>query len=270
MDLTMDLMQALETLHRDIHSVNSSEYQPDRIQRFHAIELGGDLHLTFHGDAHGEAYSQLLRAVSTEPIASAMASIRIGGPDSGANGTRNWDLTPLANAEAAFPKLRHLHIEQSHPADHNRTIIAASYDEAGVLAAVLRKAPAMSALTVPSAPNAGFFRLSVPGLAYLNVDAGYATQDFILNMAQSDAFPNLGCLEWGEYCETYMEDWRSRCTPLAHYEALFRSDAFRPVKRFVFRNPTCTSEELAWLKSIRPGLQMLAVRWTSEYVRSRR
>lgn len=266
----MDLMQALQTLRDDIDAFNSSEFRPDCIERFHAIELGGDLHLAFHGDPSGEAYARLLSAVSAEPIASAMASLRISGPDTGANGTKNWDLTPLANAEAAFPKLRHLHVEQSRPGDHNRTIIAASYDEDGVLAEVLRKAPVMSELTAPSAPNSAFFGVNAPSLVYLNVDAGYDTQDFISNMARSDAFPNLGCLEWGEYCETYMDDWRRRCTPIAHYEALFRSDSFRPVRRFVFRNPACTPEELAGLKSIRPDLQMLVVQWKSEYVKLQR
>src|SRR6266849_4107182 len=156
----MDFGQALEQLRRDIHSLNSSDSPPQRIQRFHAIELGRDLHLEFCGDAQGEAYLRLLRSVSREPIASRMASIRISGPDVGANGTRNWDLTPLANAAAAFPNLRYLYVEQSRPADHNRTIVGSHYDEGGVLAEVMRKAPTMSEITVPSAPNSEFFRLS--------------------------------------------------------------------------------------------------------------
>jgi hypothetical protein len=266
----MDLGRALEQLGRDIQSLNSSHSSPERIQRFHAIEVGRDLHLEYYGDAHGEAYFQLLRAVSSEPIASTMASIRLSGPDIGANGTRNWDLTPLANAATAFPTLRHLYVEQSHPAHHNRTIIGSQYDEGGVLAEIMRKAPTMSELTVPSAPNSEFFRLSVPTLVYLNVDAGYDTQEFILNAARSSVFPNLRCLKWGEYCETYMDDWRSHCTPFDHYEALFRSDAFRSVKSFVFKNPACAPAELTQLKSIRPDLQFLVVRWTSEYVQSSR
>lgn len=262
----MDPGRALEQLRRDIHSFNSCDCPPERIQRFHAIELGHDLHLEFYGDAHGEAYFRFLRAVSREPIASRVASIRLRGPDIGANGTRNWDLTPLANAAAAFPKLCHLYVEQTHPTDHNRTIVGSDYDEEGVLAEIIRKAPTLSELTVPSAPNSAFFALSVPSLVYLNVDAGYDTQEFILNAARSSAFPNLRCLEWGEYCETYMDDWRSECTPFAHYEALFRSDAFRSVKSFVFKNPACSPDELTLLKSIRPDLQLHIVRWTSEYV----
>jgi hypothetical protein len=266
----MDLERILEQLRREIHSLNRFDSAPERIQRLHAIELGRDLHLEFYGDAAGEGYSRLLRAVSREPIASTMSSIRLSGPDIGANGTRNWDLTPLANAAADFPKLRYLCVEQNHPTDHNRTIVASQYDEGGVLAEIMRKAPNMSELTVPSAPNSEFFGLSVPSLVYLNVDAGYDTQEFILNAARSTAFPNLRCLEWGEYSETYMDDWRNHCTPLADYEALFRSEAFRSVKRFVFKNPACAPAELTQLKSIRPDLSLLVVRWTSEYVRSSR
>jgi hypothetical protein len=241
----MDIEPALEQLRRDIHGSNSPDCSPNYIQRFHFVDLGSDLHIEFHGEALGEACFRFLAGVSSEPIASATASIRMGGPDEGANGTRNWDLTALADAVAGFPNLRHLHIEQNHPLDHNRTIVGATYHEAGVVAKLVRKAPNMSELTVPSAPNIDFFNVSLPSLVYLNVDAGYDTQDFILNMAQSSSFPNLMRLEWGEYCETYMDDWRGRCTPFTHYQNLFRSDAFRQLKSFVFKNPVCSPSELA-------------------------
>lgn len=64
-----------------------------------------------------------------------------------------------------------------------------------------------------------------------------------------------------------MEDWRGQCTPFAHYQSLFQSEAFHSVKVFVFRNPVCSEVELAELKAMRPDLQLQVVRSTSEYVR---
>jgi hypothetical protein len=174
-------------------------------------------------------------------------------------------LIPLPAAAAAFANLRYLYVQQTQPGDHNRTIIG-DYEECGVLADIAAKAPMLTGMTVPSAPSREFFSVGLQRLAYLNVDAGYDTQDFILNLSQSVSFPNLTCLEWGEYCESYMDDWRDRCTPFDNYKALFASEAFRRVQRFVFRNPVCSDAELADLKAMQPKLQMLVVRSTSGYV----
>jgi len=265
----MGLDGALDALRKAILVRNDPERSPQYIQRFHFVDVRGELHIEFHGLSWGDAYSQSMAAVASEPIASAMVSVRIGGPDQGANGTRDWDLTQLADTAAAFPKLRSLCIAQNRPADHNRTIVGSGslQKEGGVLAEIARKAPHLVELTTPSAPSKEFFTVGLPSLAYLNVDAGYDTQDFVLNLSRSSGLPQLRSLEWGEYCETYMESWREQCAPLDHLRALFASEAFRPVRRFVFRNPACSSAELAELKSMRPDLQLLVVRWSAQYVR---
>jgi hypothetical protein len=67
-----------------------------------------------------------------------------------------------------------------------------------------------------------------------------------------------------------MEGWRGNCTPFAHYRDLFRSDAFRSVTRFVFKNPACTASELAELQSLRPDVSMLVVRGSHENVYNQR
>ena len=268
----MMLEQALERLRRDVLAMNEPDFPVEYIERFQFIALGGHVHVEFYGDWGGKAYTRFATEIAREPIASAVASIRIGGPDKGANGTRHFDLTPLAEAAAEFTNLRHLLIEQNEPADHNRTILGGrrDYDEEGVLAEIARRAPRLTDLTTPSAPNSEFFKLSLPNLTNLNVDAGFDTQNFILNLSRSSRLPQLRCLQWGEYCETYMEGWGEHCTPFWHYRDLFRSDAFRSVKSFVFKNPACTAAELAELKSLRPDLQMLVVRWSHEYVRAQR
>ena len=73
-------------------------------------------------------------------------------------------------------------------------------------------------------------------------------------------------LEFGEYNEKYMEDYASQCTPFADYEELFGADAFKPVDRFVWRNPAYSAAKIRKLKVLRPDLQLLMVRTSAEYV----
>ena len=174
-------------------------------------------------------------------------------------------LTPLVGTNAIFPCLKSFTIQQAKPSDHNRSIVGASYDENGVLARLLRQSPTLQHLTVPSAPNADFFEVGTRPIQFLSVDAGYDTQRFIANLSESRSFPDLRCLEWGEYNETYMENWQANSTPFSDYERLFRSMAFLGVNRFVWRNPVCSKENIQELKGDRPGLQMLIVRFASEY-----
>lgn len=263
----MQIERILDALRREIHLFNSPDLAPDQIQRLHFLELGGLFHVEYYGEAGGEAFDMFATGISNQAVAPSIASIRISGPDEGINGTRGWAVSLLAAAAVPFANLRYLHVQQMQPTDHNRTIIGTDYEECGVLAEIAEKAPMLTALTVPSAPSREFFGVGLPHLAYLNVDAGYDTQGFILNLSQSAGYPNLECLEWGEYCESYMDDWRDQCTPFDHYKSLFGSDAFRPVRRFVFRNPVCSDAEIAQLKAMRPDLQMRVVRSTGEYVR---
>jgi hypothetical protein len=228
--------------------------------------VAGQLHLDFFGTPSDEPFQEVLAAVVTPEVSTVLASLTLRGPDEGANGTRNWDLSRLADSGAVFPQLRAVSIEQTKPADHNRTIVAADYEEEGVLARLLARAPELESLVTPSAPNADFFRVDERPLKFLSVDAGYDTQDFIRNLARSSCFPDLRCLEFGEYNEKYMEDYAARCTPFADYQALFGAGAFRPVCRFVWRNPPCSAARIGQLKALRPDLQLLVVRTSAEYV----
>ena len=121
-------------------------------------------------------------------------------------------------------------------------------------------------LTVPSAPDASFFQVGPRPLRYLNVDAGYDTQGFIRNLAHNTSFSQLRTLEFGEYNETYLENWRDQCTPFADFEAMLASPASSNLRRFVWRNPACSSEEVSGLKRLRPELQLLIIHATQEYI----
>ncbi len=229
--------------------------------------IGGLARLDFYGCPFGDSFADLLAALADAEVAGVIAALDLRGPDDGSNGTRNWDLTPLADSGAAFPTLRRLSIEQAKPADHNQTIVGQSYDEDGVLAKILAKAPALEVLVTPSAPNADFFRAGRRPLELLSVDAGYDHQGFIANLAASACFPSLRSLEFGEYNETYMADFAAHVTPFADYRALFASPAFASVNVFRWRNPTCSPEEMAESRRLNAGRQVHVTHWSSEWLR---
>ncbi len=221
----------------------------------------------FWGDALGESFAELMEAVASPVVAPALRSLTLRGPDEGANGTRNWDLTELVGGEAEFPRLEAVTIQQNGPGDHNRSIVARSYSEEGVLASLLAAAPNLRVLVSPSAPSGEFFRSRNGSLGYLSLDAGYDAQDFILNFARKNCFPSLYSLEWGEYNETYMDDFEEHVTPLEHYTELFRSGAFSSLRAFTWRNPQVSNADLRALRTLcSSDIQFKVVRFASEYV----
>ncbi len=237
---------------------------PSAINRLSITVVAGQVHLDYFGTPFDDPFQQLLEAVIAPEVSAVLASLSLRGPDEGSNGTRNWDIRLLAESAMSFPRLRHLSIEQTKPTDHNRTIVAADYEEGGVLARLLARVPDLRSLVTPSAPDADFFRADGRPLQFLNVDAGYDTQGFIRNLARSSCFASLRHLEFGEYNEKYMEDYAAHCTPFADYEELFRAEAFKPVRRFVWRNPACSAAQIEKLKALRPELQLLVVRTSVE------
>ena len=234
--------------------------------RLGVIEVHGELHLDFYGDPF-QHLPELLAILASATVAPLLASLRLQGPDEGANGTRNWDLDGLVDGQCAFPRLRYVEIQQNKPGDHNQSIVASSYEEAGVLARLLTKAPTLEFLASPSAPDSEFLQVGERPMRYLNIDAGYDTQGFIGHLSRSSCFPRLQVLEFGEYSQTYMEDFASRCTPLSEYKDLFASKAFASVKHFVWRNPACSDTEIGELRSARKDVGLLVVRTSATYLR---
>ncbi len=260
-------MTTLDALRGEI--IGRAEAEPDRgfPDRLFVGEVGGLLHVEFFGDPFGDSYPELMEALVDPDVAGRLASLTLRGPDEGANGTRNWDIGALAGSGVDFPGLRSLSIQQTGPADHNRSIVARVYDEDGVLARLLEKAPGLEELVSPSAPSADFFRVGRRPLRSLSVDAGYDHQGFIRNLARSGCFPDLRSLEFGEYNETYMEDFASLVTPFEDYRELFGSSAFAPVGFFRWRNPACSGDEIAGLKAMGRGRHFQVVRWSAEWIR---
>jgi hypothetical protein len=265
----MDPTLPLEQLRHKLSTPAEGYLNPTLYACLSVVEFDGLLHIDFFGSPFNEPYLELCGALCNPAVVERLASIVLRGPDEGANGTCNWDLSSLVEGDTTYPALKLLSIQQNGPADHNRKIIAADFDEAGVLGALLQRAPVLDMLITPSAPDASFFAVRDHPLRYLNVDAGYDTQNFIGNLANSTCFPRLQYLEFGEYNETYLNTFPQGCTPFSDYERLFSSSASTNLRSFTLRNPVCSSNELATLRSLRSArdLQFKVVRFSCEYLR---
>jgi hypothetical protein len=241
--------------------------EPSSRPRLSIVSTGDLLHVDFYGAPFEEAFETVCTALNKDDVAPVLASVSFRCPDQGMNGTCSFGLEAFVNRRSKFPALRSLSLQQNIPATHNRIVIGED-DEGGILGTLLKAAPALESLVAPSAPDRSFFELSNQPLKYLNVDSGYATQNFIANLAESSSFPMLEHLEFGEYNETYMEDFASHCTPEADYRRLFTSPAFGRVQFFRWRNPVLSREQIAELRALCPqkGLQFQVIRSSAEYV----
>jgi hypothetical protein len=260
-------LDALRSLQLRVAERADQTIDPAGIDRLSVTSANDGLHVDLFGDPFGECYEELLATLVRPEVSSGLISLCLRGPDVGSNGTRNWDLSQLADGDICFPRLRSLVIEQASPADHNQSIVASVYEEEGVLARLLSKAPSLEHLVSPSAPGADFFEVGRRPLRFLSVDAGYDHQGFIRNLARSHCFPDLVSLEYGEYSETYTEDFESHVTPIGDYDELFDSPSFARVMVFVWRNPACDASEIARLKGKDQRRAIQVVRWSAEWVR---
>ena len=220
-----------------------------------------ELAVDFYGDPSGDACFDLLAALKAADVAPHLATLTLRSPDVGVNGTRSWELGSLTSTR--FPVLTSLKVERNQPEAHNRGVIGDVDGEFGVLGELLACCPSLRTLEVPSAPDASFFKLAHHPLHHLSVDTGYDHQGFVRNLAASTGFPELRVLEFGEYEETYMEDFDSRVTPDADYAALFASPLMRQLSALTLRNPRFPEAMVTNIQQ--PGLQLKVVRTRYEY-----
>jgi hypothetical protein len=236
------------------------------LPKIYFTAVHGGLAIEFFGSPLDESYAAFLQALCTDEVAHSVRSLMLRGPDEGANGTRNWDLTGIFQSDAVFPSLENLFIEPTAPEHHNQSIIGREYDEEGQIGLLLTRTPSLKSLTVPSAPDASFFQAGYRPLRFLQVDTGFAHQDFLRHLSQSDCFPDLITLDFGDYNQRYLEDYREDCTPFEQYEELFPSDAFQSVKRFNLRNSILSAEQLTHLRQLRKDLQFYVIQAYGVYL----
>jgi hypothetical protein len=77
-------------------------------------------------DIWDEAFDETLACLSRQDVADCITSLSFSGPDSGANGTREWTFSPLLDSAVSFPRLRSLFIKPTQPQDHNQSLVCAS------------------------------------------------------------------------------------------------------------------------------------------------
>ncbi len=184
-------LATLKSLQQRIADRNELDIAIEYLPRLTIVQTGKLFHLDFYGNPFEDSYLDTINTVAQAEIAPLIRSLIFRSYDEGANGTLSWDIEPLLNTDVTFSELKTFTIQLNQPGQHNRSIVAADYDEDGVLAKLLQKSPNLAELTVPSAPDASFFNIGDRPICHLNIDAGYDTQDFISNLAKSSCFPHL-------------------------------------------------------------------------------
>ena len=266
----MDIVKRFEALKKDIDLLNKEkEWFDPEPERLTLSEDDGLISIDFYGSPFTERFTTLLNILSEEAVANQVQRLFFHATDVGANGTRPWDFESLLDKPILFPNLIQLSIEWYEPINHNRPVIATRtrYEEQGMLANWLSKAPQLIMLTAPSAPNKAFFERPRHPLQRLNMQAGFDVQNFVQNFAQSNCFPELWRFEYQDYNEVYIQNYQENCTPLAHFYELFQSPAFASIRVFVWHNPIFAMDDLSKLKALQPDLHFAVVRSSKEYVK---
>ncbi|SMR83986.1 MULTISPECIES: hypothetical protein [Stenotrophomonas] len=235
-------------------------------ERVTVAPLYGGLHVEFFGNPWEEPFAWTLACLSDQRVADAIMSLSFTGPDEGANGTREWEFTALLDSDVRFPRLRSLSISPTEPADHNMSLVQRAgtiMEEDGEIARFVSKAPYLSELVVPNAPDAAFFEVPLPHLHSLRIGGGSDTQRFIDNLVASRNLPALGLLDFSESTELQFTWADARepdaVTPFAVYERLFASDAFDALHTFRLRNSALALEQLQSLQVMRPRLSFMVI-----------
>ncbi|WP_313437988.1 hypothetical protein [Stenotrophomonas sp.] len=234
--------------------------------RLTVAPLYGGLHVEFFGNPWDEPFAWTLACLSDPEVAAGVMSLCFTGGDEGANGTREWEFTALLDSQVQFPRLRSLVITPTAPEHHNASLVQRAgtiMEEDGEIARFASRAPYLTELVVPNAPDASFFEVPLPHLNILQIGGGCDTQHFIEHLAASRNLPALGLLDFTESTElqfTWADVREAEAvTPLAAYERLFASDAFGPVHSFRLRNSALSLEQLQALQAMRPGLQFMVI-----------
>lgn len=234
-------------------------------------------HVEYFGDIWDEAFDETLACLSRQDVADCITSLSFSGPDSGANGTREWTFAPLLDSPVIFPRLRSLFIKPTQPEDHNQSLVCARgqiLEEDGDIARWVRKTPRLSELTVPNPPNADFFAVPLPQLNSLCVGAHFDTQQFIRNLAAAQNLPGnvpenlpaLTLLDFSESTEQQMVWPADRApggiTAFEDYEALLQSPMGARLRVLRLRNTCLDLTQLQHLQGLRPSLQFMVIQST--------
>lgn len=265
MTLALDQIIALQQRISESNE-NETTWLDEYFTKVYFAQIHGLLHVEFYGTPFDEAFQDFIATISQPEVADSLHSLVFRGPDEGANGTRNWDFTELIDAGVEFGNLNSFFVELTALEHHNCTIIAQSYEEEGMIAALMTAMPRLLSLTVPSAPDSTFFSFKQHPLQSLRVESGYDHQNFISNLSASSSFPNLRFLDFGDHKPQWADD-PALPTSFEDYADLMQSLAFHKVGYLRIRNCSLSADQALELKQLKPDLQLYLIQAAGHYVR---
>jgi hypothetical protein len=233
--------------------------EPDLMcPRVSVADVGGGLVVDYRGSDY-LGWDAFLAALAEPGIAGQIVQLRIGGPDQGANGLKTWDFAALIDAAPDFSRLAELQIEISDPGDHNQSCV-----EDDQLPGLIALMPGLRTLTLPQAPEPGFFDLDLPRLRAIRTGGDWRTRGFIPHLADATRLPELGFVDFTDSSAPWMstepaEDPEWDSTPFEDYERLFRSLVMERAWGFRLRNARLTEAQYRALQAIRPQCQFSVV-----------
>jgi hypothetical protein len=225
--------------------------------RLMVADLGGALAVHYFGEDYGipDAAAKLL---AKQEIAEHIVSLRIDGPDQGANGTREWRFDPILKKRPQFSMLRDFWIRPTATSDHNFSIVA---DEQ--LSPLLSLMPQLTNMTVPNAPDTAFFDVPYARLRSIMIGMEWRTHGFIANLAQATNCPALTSLDFSDSLAPFLTydqqepEWDS--TAFDDYIALLKSPVGQKLRMLRLRNTRLTESQFVELQSLHPHLQFSVI-----------
>jgi hypothetical protein len=225
--------------------------------RLMVADLNGGLALHYFGEDH-EPWEATVKLLAQADIVKHIVSLRIDGPDQGSNGCREWRFDPILKAEPVFENLRDFWIRPTATSDHNF-----SMTEDGQLSQLLALMPELVNLTVPQAPEAGFFKTRYAHLRSITVGMDWRTRRFIGELAKAETLPSLTSLDFTDSLAPFLAkeaqeaEWDS--TPFEDYCAMLQSPVGAKLRMLRLRNTRLTEAQYLQLQAIRPHLQFSVI-----------
>jgi hypothetical protein len=232
---------------------------PDRCcSRLFFADLGGVLAVEYYGESWGDAWELIQNTLANVSVASHIGLLRLNGPDEGANGLRTWDFTTLNQHAPRFDRLCEFYVRPTEAGDHNISNI-----QDDQIPDLLASMPHIRTLTLPQAPESGFFAIPLRNLQSIRIGMAHRTHGFIRSLAEAKMLDSLCALDftdalapWND-AEAQPPEWRS--TPFEDYERLFCSRIMGGVKALRLRNTCLTEAQYRLLQATRPDCQFSVV-----------
>jgi hypothetical protein len=219
-------------------------------------DVGNGLAIEYFGDVWQDgdesAWDVFLQTLSNPAIAERLTSLRITGPDEGANGSRTHDFGVLIQSKASFPKLLELYIRPTGVSDHNFVGI-----EDGQIALLIVKCPNLEMLTLPQSPEPDFFNIQLKHLRYARFGMSWQTFGFVRNMALHHNMPELRMLDFTDSLSVFhppkapSAEYDDSMTPFEDYCALIKSPAIHKGMVLHLRNAALDEAQFKQLNGLK-------------------